>query len=34
LSNRRSRLEIMLTVLGAVHDGVDKPTRIMYSAKD
>ena len=29
---RRTRLEIMLNVLGAVNDGVDKPTRIMYAA--
>ena len=32
MSNRRSKLEIMLKVLSAVHDGVDKPTRIMYAA--
>jgi predicted transcriptional regulator len=32
VSTRRSKLEIMLTVLGAVRDGVDKPTRIQYIA--
>jgi predicted transcriptional regulator len=32
LSARRSKLEIMLTVLKAIRDGVDKPTRIMYAA--
>jgi len=32
MERRRTRLEIMLNVLGAVHDGVDKPTRIMYAA--
>ena len=29
---RRSKLDIVLNVLSAVKDGVDKPTRIMYSA--
>ncbi len=29
---RRTRLEIMLNVLTAVSDGVNKPTRIMYAA--
>jgi predicted transcriptional regulator len=32
VSERRSKLEIMLTVLGAVKSGIDKPTRIMYTA--
>jgi len=32
MERRRTRLEIMLNVLNAVHDGVDKPTRIMYAA--
>lgn len=32
MSARRSKLEIMLTVLGAVKSGIDKPTRIMYAA--
>ncbi len=32
MSERRSKLEIMLTVLGAVKSGIDKPTRIMYAA--
>jgi predicted transcriptional regulator len=32
LTQRRSRLDIMMTVLGAIRDGVDKPTRIMYTA--
>ena len=32
MSNRRSKLEIMLNVLGTIEGGVDKPTRIMYSA--
>lgn len=31
MSKRRSRLEIILTILSAVRDGVDKPTRIMYA---
>ncbi len=30
-SRRRSRLDIILSILSAVRDGVDKPTRIMYS---
>ena len=30
MSRRRSRLEIILSILSAVRDGVDKPTRIMY----
>ena len=29
---RRTRLEIMLNVLSAVKEGVNKPTRIMYAA--
>jgi len=32
LTQRRSKLDIMMTVLGAIKDGVDKPTRIMYTA--
>lgn len=32
MSERRSKLEILLTVLRAVKSGVDKPTRIMYAA--
>ncbi len=32
MSGRRSRLEIILNILSAVRDGVDKPTRIMYAA--
>ena len=32
MSERRSKLEIMLTVLGAVKSGIGKPTRIMYAA--
>jgi predicted transcriptional regulator len=32
VSERRSKLEIMLTVLEAVKSGIDKPTRIMYAA--
>ncbi len=31
MSERRSKLEIMLKVLEAVREGVDKPTRIMYA---
>jgi len=31
MSKRRSRLEIILTILSAIRDGVDKPTRIMYA---
>ena len=31
-NKRRSKLEIMLTVLGAVRDGEKKPTKIMYAA--
>jgi len=31
MPNRRSRLDIMLNVLLAVKDGVEKPTRIMYA---
>lgn len=31
MSNRRSRLDIMLNVLLAIKEGVDKPTRIMYA---
>jgi predicted transcriptional regulator len=29
---RRSKLEIILSVLGAVYDGEKKPTRIMYAS--
>ncbi len=29
---RRSRLDIVLSVLSAVRDGADKPTRIMYAS--
>ena len=32
MSPRRSKLDIQLTVLKAVREGVDKPTRIMYAA--
>ncbi len=32
MSERRSKLEIMRTVLGAVKSGIGKPTRIMYAA--
>ena len=32
MAKRRSRLEIILIILSAVRDGVDKPTRIMYAA--
>ncbi len=32
MSERRSKLEIMLTILDAIKSGVDKPTRIMYAA--
>ncbi len=32
MSKRRSRLEITLTILSTILDGVDKPTRIMYAA--
>ena len=32
ISRRRSRLEIILTILSAIRHGVDKPTRIMYAA--
>lgn len=32
LSSRRSKLEILLSVLSAIRDGEDKPTRIMYAA--
>lgn len=32
MSRRRSRLDIVLKVLSAVREGVDKPTRIMYAA--
>jgi len=31
MSSRRSRLEIMLSILAAVRGGEDKPTRIMYT---
>ena len=29
---RRSKLEIRLTMLSAIKEGIDKPTRIMYAA--
>ena len=29
---RRSKLEIRLTMLSAIKQGIDKPTRIMYAA--
>jgi predicted transcriptional regulator len=32
MPGRRSRLDLVLKVLGVVTDGVDKPTRIMYAA--
>ncbi len=32
MSKRRSKLEAILTILSAIMDGVDKPTRIMYAA--
>ncbi len=32
MSERRSKLEIILTVLRAVKSGIEKPTRIMYAA--
>jgi predicted transcriptional regulator len=32
LVHRRSKLDIMMTVLRAVRNGVTKPTRIMYAA--
>ena len=32
LKGRRSRLEIYLEVLGAIKNGTEKPTRIMYEA--
>jgi len=32
MSLRRSKLDIVLSVLSAVRGGVDKPTRIMYAA--
>ena len=32
MSERRSKLEIMLKVLKAIRDGETKPTRIMYAA--
>ncbi len=32
MSKPRSRFEITLTILSAIRDGVDKPTRIMYAA--
>jgi predicted transcriptional regulator len=31
-SARRSKLDIMITVLKAIQGGMDKPTRIMYAA--
>ena len=32
MSERRSKLEIVLSVLSAIRDGENKPTRIMYAA--
>ena len=32
MSYRRSKLEIYLDVLSSIHEGISKPTRIMYSA--
>lgn len=32
MQRRRSKLDIVLSVLSAVSEGVDKPTRIMYAA--
>ena len=32
MSGRRSRLEILLNILSAVREGMEKPTRIMYAA--
>jgi len=32
LSLRRSKLDITLSVLSSVKDGLDKPTRIMYAS--
>jgi len=32
MPSRRSRLDLVLKVLGVVMDGIDKPTRIMYAA--
>jgi len=32
MQRRRSKLDIVLIVLGAVRRGMDKPTRIMYAA--
>ena len=32
MQQRRSKLDIVLIVLGAVQRGMDKPTRIMYAA--
>lgn len=32
MPRRRSRLDIVLDVLSSVREGIDKPTRIMYSA--
>ncbi len=31
-SERRSKLDIMITVLKSIREGMDKPTRIMYAA--
>jgi len=31
MPSRRSRLDIILNILTAVKEGVDKPTRIMYA---
>ncbi len=32
ISERRSKLDIILTVLKSIQGGMDKPTRIMYAA--
>lgn len=32
MSLRRSKLDITLSVLSSVRDGLDKPTRIMYAS--
>jgi predicted transcriptional regulator len=32
ISERRSKLDIMITVLKSIRGGMDKPTRIMYAA--
>jgi len=32
MDERRSRLDIILSVLSAIRDGAEKPTRIMYAS--